>query len=273
MENIMGQIWNDGYGGSVVGFVDPDGKVWTATGGGHGSVIGFVDPDGKVYTASGGGHGSIVGFVDPDGKVYTASGGGHGSVIGRIDSSGKIWNNGYGGSIIARAEGGGLAGGAALLLFDLNSSKGPEEKPGCLGMIFKFIAFCVRLFKTWSGRVGMLLGVIAGIAMASQVENFVNALFLGIFSGLILLFIGGGLGTLVGFIFRKSSKTGKFGGLIGAGALVLAGVILGLVEHTGVNEIIMFVCVGLAVGWVLGTIIGAIVGLIRKQIARGKQSQ
>jgi hypothetical protein len=148
-----------------------------------------------------------------------------------------------------------------------------SEKPGCLGIIFKFIAFCVRLFKTWSGRVGMLLGVIAGIAMASQAADFMNALFIGIFAVLLLLFIGGALGTLVGFIFRKSSKAGKFGGLIGAGVLALAGVILCLIEHMSVNNIIMFACFGLAVGWLLGTIIGAIVGAIRKQIAKGNQNQ
>jgi hypothetical protein len=235
MENIMGQIWNDGYGGSVIGFIDPDGKVWTALGGGHGSHIGFVDPDGKVRTASGGGHGSI---------------------IGRIDSSGKVWNDGYGGSIIARAEGGTPAGGAALLLglFDVQdktSTPSAEEKSGCLGAIIKFFAFCLRLFKTWSGRSGMLLGVIAGIAMASQAKDFMNALFLGIIFCLLLLFIGGGLGTLVGFIFRKSSKTGKFGGLIGAGALALTGVIISLISRMRGSEIIMLACFGLAAGWIL----------------------
>jgi hypothetical protein len=272
----MGIIFKGGAaGGTQVGQVESGGIIYAYAG----NRVGHIESDGIVFAYPG----NRVGHVESDGIVYAYPG----SCVGHVESGGIVFAGGAaGGTCVGHVEGGDeLAGGAALLLglFDVKSksgndnierqSQGTEEKPGCLGMIFKFIAFCFRLFKTWGGRAGMLLGVIAGIAMASQTKDFMNALFIGIFAVLLLLFIGGALGTLVGFIFRKSSKVGKFGGLIGAGALALAGVILCLIERMRVNNIIMFACVGLTVGWILGTIIGNIVGLIKKADSKGKQSQ
>jgi hypothetical protein len=234
---------------------------------------------------------TVAGRVDSSGTIYNSGSGG--SAVGQIGSDGTIYKGvSVGRSAVGQIDGEMLAGaaGAALLLFGLDKENngsatgdgepsqkqepggggGGNDKPGCLGLIVRFIAFCMRLFKTWSGRVGMVLGVAAGIAMASQAGDSMNALFMGVFLGLLLLFIGGALGTLVGFIFRKSSKSGKFGGLIGAGALALTAVILCIIYRYNASNIIMFVSFGLAVGWILGTVIGAIVGAIRKQTAKGK---
>jgi hypothetical protein len=260
-----GTIYNSGSGGSAVGQIGSDGIIYTGVSVGR-TAVGQVESDGTIYEGVSVGR-TAVGQVESDGTIYSGR-----TAVGQVD-----------GEILAGAA------GAALLLFGLDkknngsANKGGEpgpnqktgggggnDKPGCLGLIVRFIAFCVRLFKTWSGRVGMVLGVVAAIAMVSQAHDAMNALFLGVFMGVILLFIGGALGTLVGFIFRKSSKSGKFGGLIGAGALVLAAVILGIVDRQNAGNIIMLVSFGLAVGWILGTVIGAIVGAIRKQTAKGK---
>jgi hypothetical protein len=222
-----------GYGGYDVAYTINGDKVYKGSVG-YGDVAYTINGD-KVYKGSVG-YGDVAYTINGN-NIYEGSAG-YGDIVYRLDTTD-----------------------------DVQEPVG-EEKPGCLGMVFKFIAFCVRLFKTWSGRVGMILGATAGIAMASQAKDFMNALFIGIFAVLLLIFIGGGLGTLVGFIFRKSSKTGKFGGFIGAGALAVAGAILGLVSRARANEIILFSCFGIVVGWIVGTVVGAIVGAITKQTAK-----
>jgi hypothetical protein len=224
--------------------------------GSDGYDVAYRIDENKIYKGSGG---YDVAYTISGNNIH-ANAYGYGDVAYRIDGN-KIYKGADGYSVAYRI---GYEG-------EQIKKNTPEEKSGCIGMIVKFIAFCIRLFKTWSGRVGMLLGVAAGIAVASNAHDFMNALFLGIIFCLLFLFIGGGLGTLVGFIFRKSSKAGKFGGLIGAGALALAGVILGLIEQSSVNNIIMVACVGLAAGWIAGTIIGAIVGLIMKKSGKKKE--
>jgi hypothetical protein len=288
LEDSMTTIYKGvSVGRTVAGRVDSSGTIYNS--GSGGSAVGQIGSDGIIYKGVSVGR-SAVGQVGSDGTIYKGVSVGR-SAVGRVDSSGTIYNSSSGGSAVGQVDGEMLAGaaGAALLLFGLDQenngsgtkggepaskqeagggSGGSEDKPGCLGLIVRFIAFCVRLFKTWSGRVGMVLGVAAGIAMASQAGDFMNALFIGIFACLLLLFIGGTLGTLVGFIFRKSSKSGKFGGLIGAGALALTAIILGIIYRYNAGNIIMLVSFGVAAGWILGTVIGAIVGAIRKEPAK-----
>jgi len=141
-----------------------------------------------------------------------------------------------------------------------------SEKPGCLGMI---LAFFVKIFikSSIGGKIGGIAGVVIMI-----VSTIVGGLPIGnlIFFIPMMLLVGIGIGTFIGFILRKSSRTGKFGALIGAGGLGLIGGILSLLgSKPNVSDFFMLAIVGIVIGFFLGIAIGAIVNLIQEKRRNG----
>jgi type III secretory pathway component EscS len=264
----MGKIWNDGYGGSIIGRVDSEGKIWNDGYGGH--IVGRVDSEGKIWNDGYGG--SIIGRVDSERKIWNDGYGG--SIIGRIDSEGKIWNDGYGGHIVGRVDDGILAGGAALLLLDFSKNK--DEKSGCLATIIgaiigAIVAALIAIVKhSWAGRIGVAYGLALGILATVTQRGGVG---LGIFFSIFFMLICGALGLLADFISSKLSRQGNIGALIGAAATGITMVVMAVIAKSSIPQALLLLLLALIPGLIAGAVIGAIVGLIKKLADKKKEVQ
>jgi len=172
------------------------------------------------------------------------------------------------GNKVGYVEGGGSkthAGAAGLLLLlqpKPEPGTGPSEDgpSGCLGAILLFfVSFFRRL--SFAGKIGALVGFVL-MVIGSFATDPGNVIFMAPL-GLIL---GGGIGALTGFIFRKLSRTGKFGMIIGAG---IAGLFLGIVaivaEYGAFIDVAIFTFVGTFPGGLIGALIGSIIGFIKNK--------
>jgi hypothetical protein len=108
-------------GGSLVGKVNSDGKVYNGTG----QQIGTFNSNGSVFNKGG----SQIGTINSDGSLRIKNVSGkvdnsgmvtkNGSTVGRIDSDGKVWTAGNGGgSQIGTAQGVKKTYAAAFFFFD-----------------------------------------------------------------------------------------------------------------------------------------------------------
>jgi len=171
----------------------------------------------------------------------------YGTKVGEIRSNGVF--NVYG-SRVGDVTGDNIIG---LLTSDTQDPPPPprSEDRGFLASIFFFFVSFFRK-RSFAGKIGAIVGFVAMVAI-SFAEQPGNALFFGP----IGLFLGAGIGTFIGFFYRKLSRTGRFGALIGAGVLGISLGVMGLVG-TNVSTTIIFIIVGIFIGGLIGNLVGYI---------------